>query len=45
MSVDMGVLPRLLDHHLPPGICDVLPAHARQEPQLHAPHRGRAQPV
>lgn len=42
---DLGVLPRVLDHHLAPGLGDVLPDHAGQEHQQHASDRGRAEPV
>ena len=43
--LDLGILPRLLDHHLAPGLCYLLPDYAGQEHQLDAPHRGRAEPV
>ena len=26
-EIDMGILPRLQHHHLPPGLCDLLPDH------------------
>lgn len=41
----MGVLPRLLDHHLPPGLRDLLPDHLGQEHQFHAQDRRRTQSV
>lgn len=44
-STDLGILPRLLDHHLPPRVRDVLPDRAGQEHELDAPDRGRAQPI
>lgn len=44
-SLDLGVFPRLLDHHLPPGLSDVLPDHPGQEHQLHPPGRRGPQPV
>jgi cyclopropane fatty-acyl-phospholipid synthase-like methyltransferase len=44
-STDMALLPRLLDHHLAPGQRNLLPDHARQEHQLHAPRRGDPKPV
>jgi cyclopropane fatty-acyl-phospholipid synthase-like methyltransferase len=38
ISVDLGILPRLLHDCLPPGNCDVLPNHLHQEPQRCSPH-------
>ena len=40
LHLDLGVLPRLLHYHFPPRLCDLLPDHAGQEHQLHAPRRG-----
>ena len=37
--VDLGVLPRLLDHHLPSGLRNMLSDHPGQEHQLHASDR------
>ena len=37
--VDLGVLPRLLDHHLPSGLRNLLSDHPGQEYQLYAPDR------
>ena len=44
-QIDMGVLPRLLDHHLPPRQRNLLPDHARQEHQLHTPCGRNPYPV
>ena len=41
----MGILPRLLDHHLPPRLRDLLPDHLGQEHQLHAQDRRRTKSV
>ena len=40
LHLDLGVLPRLLDYHFPPRLRHLLPDHAGQEHQLHAPRRG-----
>jgi len=44
-STDMALLPRLLYHNLTPRQRNMLPAHPRQEPQLHPPRRGDPKPV
>ena len=36
MLKDMGVLPRLLNHHRPPRVRDLLSDHVGQEHQFHA---------
>lgn len=38
--IDLGILPRLLHHHLPPRLRHLLSDHAGQEHQFHAPRRG-----
>ena len=43
--LDMGVFPRLLDHHLPPGLRDLLPDHSGQKHQFHAQDRRRTESV
>lgn len=38
-SIDLGTLPRLVRHRLPPGLRHLLPDGCRQEPELDAPHQ------
>ena len=44
-ETDLGVLPRLLHHHLSPRLRNLLPNHPCQELELHSPHRGHRYPI
>jgi cyclopropane fatty-acyl-phospholipid synthase-like methyltransferase len=43
--IDLGILPCLFHHHLPPRWSNLLPNHSCQEHQLHSPYRGHLHPV
>jgi len=45
IATDLGVLPCLLHHHIPPRLCDLLSNHAREEHKLHAQDRWSKLPI